>query len=115
VTNREGTTRIEVVGRRLASGGRPRDGDATSGRFLAEVPGFLDPAVYASGRQVTVTGPLAAPETHDIGDFAYRFPVVEVRAHHLWPEPEKVERRSYPPPWYYDPWYPYYRPYPPYW
>ena len=120
VENRPDTTRIEVVGRRLGSEGRPESGDATAGRFLTDIPGFLDPALYASGRAITVVGTLAAPETHTIGEYAYRFPVVRARAHYLWPKQEPARERSYPPPWYYDPWYhdpwyPYHRPYHPYW
>lgn len=114
VHNREDTTRIEVVGRKLDSGGRPTSGDATAGRFLAEVAGFLDPAVYAQGREITVVGTLAEPETRKIGEFPYRFPVVRARAHYLWP-PKEPARDAYPPPWYYDPWYPYHSPYSPYW
>ena len=115
VHNREQDTRIEVVGRGLGSQGKPRDGDATAGRFLAEIPGFLDPAVYAEGRKITVVGMLAEPETRLIGEFSYRFPVVRTRAHYLWPEEKPVRDPYYPGPWYYDPWYPYHWPYHPYW
>lgn len=125
VHNGDTNTRLEVVGRPLTSQGRPASGDTTSGRFLAEVPGFLDPAVYSRGREITVTGRLAEPETRPIGEFDYRFPVVRVQDHHLWPAREQI-RRPLPPdpwywdpwyrdPWYRDPWYPYYGPPPPYW
>jgi len=115
VANGPDTTRIEVVGRKLRGEGRPRAGDTTPGRFLADVTGFLDPALYAAGRSVTVVGTLAPPETHTIGDYPYRFPVVRVRSHYLWPEEEPARERHYPPPWYYDPWHPHPWPYHPYW
>jgi outer membrane lipoprotein len=113
VSNQENVTRIEVVGRSLGSEGRPRSEDATTGRFLAEIPGFLDPAVYAQGRQITVVGPLADTEVRAIGEFPYQFPVVRVRSHYLWPR--ERPRQAHPPPWYHDPWYPYRSPYYPYW
>jgi len=119
VENREQYTRLEVVARKLTTQGRPEEEDATPGRFLAILDGFRDPAVYGQGRAITVVGELEASQTHTIGEFPYRFPVVRVRSHHLWAKVETV-RESLPPPWYYDPWYydpwyPYYRPYHPYW
>ncbi|MEF8792689.1 Slp family lipoprotein [Thiohalorhabdus sp.] len=114
VHNRQAHTRLEVVARPLASQGRPRPEAASAGRFLAEVEGFLDPAVYSQGRRVTVTGRLAEPETHPIGDYPYRFPVVQVREHYLWPQ-DKPERSPKPRYWYRDHWYPYYGPHHPYW
>ncbi|HKL77552.1 MAG TPA: Slp family lipoprotein [Gammaproteobacteria bacterium] len=115
VENRPDTTVIEVVGRRLHAGGRPRSEDRSAGRFLVVVDGFLDPAVYGEGRQVTARGTLAEPVTRDIGRYAYRFPVVEAGTLHLWPLPEEPRYDPYPPPWYHDPWYPYPHPYYPYW
>ncbi len=115
VENRQHETWIEVVDRELYSGGRPESGDATRGRFLARIPGFLDPAVYAKGRQITVAGTVDGTVTRPIGQYSYRFPVVAVRTHVLW-EPLPERREYYDPFWpgYYDPWWPYYRyPYPP--
>src|SRR5207249_9807575 len=51
-----GETEIEVLSRRLDSGDAPERSDSSSGRFLVRMPGFLDPAVYARGRRVTVRG-----------------------------------------------------------
>ena len=114
VYNLEASTRLEVVARPLGAEGRPRPQGPAPGRFLAEVSGFLDPAIYAQGRQVTVKGTVAEPETRPIGEYAYRFPVVRVQAHYLWPR-EKPDRSRPPPSWYHDPWHPYYGPRYPYW
>lgn len=107
VENRREDTWLEVVARPLASDGSPKSGDAPDmGRFLARVPGFLDPAVYAEGRALTVRGTFADVQTRPIGDYPYRYPVVRVRQHYLWAqEPEPVSR-PYDPFWY-DPWYPF--------
>jgi len=56
VENGKTETTIEIVARDLDSSGRPRLTDHSPGRFLARAAGFLDPAVYSKGREVTVTG-----------------------------------------------------------
>jgi outer membrane lipoprotein len=111
VENGKTDTLIQVVARPLERGGRPRSSEASPGRFLARVPGFLDPAVYSEGRQVTVAGTLEEPRTQTIGEFPYTFPVVLVREHHLW-EPLLPRRPCYlcdPFWWYWEPWDPYRR------
>ena len=113
-------TLVEVVQRDLGSYGRPKESDGTSGRFMARVPGFLDPAVYKEGRQFTVTGMVSGTMKQTIGEHPYTYPVVDVEVHHLWEPLPQPSRYDYYP-WYYDPWYdpwgyPYYwhrRPY--YW
>lgn len=101
VENGKTETRLEVVARDLDGNGRPRATDRSPGRFLARVEGFLDPAVYSNGREVTVVGTLAAPETRRIGEYTYRYPVVKADMVHLW-EPRE-EPRQYRDPYYYDP------------
>ncbi len=115
VENEPETTRLQVVGRQLGSEGRPQGTDRSPGRFLVEVAGFLDPAIFVPGRKITVTGVLLEPVERPIGDFSYEFPVVRARVHYLWPRAERTRREYYPPPWYYDPWYPYHLPYHRYW
>lgn len=111
VENRKDETWIEIVARDLGSTGRPRDTDRSQGRFIARVQGFLDPAVYTSGRQITVSGTLEQAVTRPIGDYSYTFPLVRAESVYLW---ERLpERRDY---YYYDPFWPYdsFWPYP-YW
>ena len=107
VENRREETWIDVVARPLASDGSPKDGDSPAmGRFLARVPGFLDPAVYSAGRELTVLGTFTGIETRSIGDFPYRYPVARVQQHYLWPPALEPRPSDYSPFWY-DPWYPY--------
>ncbi|WP_139349759.1 Slp family lipoprotein [Thioalkalivibrio denitrificans] len=116
VTNRAEDTLLEVVSRPLARGGRPQLTDATQGRFLARVDGFLDPAVFAPGREITVTGTVAGLEPRTVGEFPYPYVRVDVDMHYLWAVREPI-REPYYSPWWYDPWYPYhpyYRPWHPY-
>lgn len=118
VENRRDETWVDVVARPLASDGSPQVSDSPAmGRFLAQVPGFLDPAVYSTGREVTVRGTFTGIEIRSIGEFPYRYPVVRVQQHYLWPLAPEPRPSNYSPYWY-DPWYPYpwwHRPPPYYW
>ena len=109
--NLENETRLTVLARPLSKGGDPKLTDDSDGRFIALVPTFLDPKVYASGRQLTVSGTLLRFEAGKVGEFDYRYPVVQADSYHLWPEPITPAGYPYPgwyDPWFYDPWY--YRP-----
>lgn len=112
VHNRERATDIEVLARPLDTTGEPRERADGQGRFLARVGRFVDPAEYPRDRLITVSGTLSGVETRPVGDYPYRFPVVEAEVLHLWPEPVDYPPYPYHPwssPWY-DPWYPWRRP-----
>ncbi len=111
VENRKDETWLEIVQRPLARGGQPRDTDLSGGRFLARVAGFLDPAIYAKGRLITVAGHLEDPQSRTIGEFPYRYPVVKAGAMQLWPREAEAVHHYYSPYWV-DPWYPWGYPYP---
>lgn len=126
VENRPDETWLYVVARPLDSSGRPLPDGDSPGRFIARVKGFLDPAVYAAGRLVTVAGTLAGTLTQPVGEYPYKYIVVDAEATKLW-EPV-VERPYYRDPFYdhpffYDPFWPWparlypWHPYPfhPYW
>lgn len=115
--NRENVTHLTVLGRPLYKDGEPKFSDNSAGRFIAIVPEFLDPKVYAADRHVTVTGALTGTEAGQVGEHTYTYPVVKADAWHLWP-------REVAQPYRYDPWYddPFYEPwyldrwhYPPAW
>ncbi|MFP4560804.1 MAG: Slp family lipoprotein [Thiohalorhabdus sp.] len=120
VENRPEHTEMQVVAKPLEYDARPADRDRSEGRFLVRFPGFLDPAVYAPGRRITVTGTVEEMLTRDIGEYAYRLPLVEGDGSYLWTR-EEDRPRPYRDPWhdpwyrYHDPWYPYPHPYYPYW
>jgi outer membrane lipoprotein len=78
--NRADATRLTVLARPLASDGKPGAGDASLGRFIAVVPEFLDPQVYAPDRLITVTGTLRGSETGRVGEHSYTDPVVAAQA-----------------------------------
>lgn len=113
IENHKDETWIEIIQQPLYHDGEPDRRDTGGNRFLARVPGFLDPEVYAPRRLMTVAGTLDGITTRSIGEYPYRFPVVQVSAWYLW-APPPVLRHPYPPYWY-DPWYPWrpVYPYPP--
>lgn len=102
VTPNASETCFEMVRYRLDDSARPVDSDQSEGRFIACGAGFYDPAIYAQGRELTVTGTLAKPSTGKIGDFDYRYPRVTVDTLYLWPQPDqRYARRGYYDPFFY--------------
>jgi len=84
VQNLKDRTRLEVLAFPLDSDGYPEADDPSTGRFMADHFGFLDPADYAPGRRVTVRGNIRGVETGSVGDAPYRYPAVEVVDVRLW-------------------------------
>ena len=80
----DGDTALEVVARPLAGNGRPRHVDASAGRFVAEIDGFLDPEIVRAGRDITVTGTVEGLREGTVGESGYRFPVVAVADYRYW-------------------------------
>jgi outer membrane lipoprotein len=117
--NERDDTVIEIVARDLDSDGRPINDDASLGRFLVKVQGFLDPAIYKPERELTVRGRVEGVVEQAIGEYPYRFPLVRPDSVYLWkprPPPQAHPHYPYYDPFFYDPWYPwgwpYYRPWP---
>ncbi len=101
-------TCFEVLSRSLDKSFRPRDEDLTQGRFIACRDGFLDPEVFAKGREITLTGAVVAIDERQVGEFNYRYPVLTTRFITMWPERPDVIINNYHDPWFYGPyWGPY--------
>lgn len=83
-------TCIDVLGLPLDERARPRPVDADIGRFRACQPGFIDPAVFATGREVTVTGQVEGEVASQVGEYTYRMPQLRIAALFLWPERQPV-------------------------
>jgi outer membrane lipoprotein len=100
---------LTVLQSPLNSLNRPESSDLSKGRFLVWSQEFLDPVVYSKERRITVGGKVRGSEERKLGSLTYRYPVIEAKEIHLWPEEGKYVGPYYP---YYDPWiYPWY-PYP---
>jgi outer membrane lipoprotein len=106
--NTQDASRLTIVAFPLSDDGEPRVSDQSAGRFIAIVDDFLEPHVYSSDREITVTGRVLKTETQDVGKFAYEYPVIQVESYYLWPVKTDPVYVDYPPYWWYDPWYPYY-------
>jgi len=109
VKNLKQRSRVEVVSRPLYGDGEPKEGDTSDGRFLADVPGFLDPAIYAAGRAITVTGTVSGSRVQRLDELPYRYPELRAEAHYLWPKRVPACRDCDP--FNSWPWYPYGYPY----
>jgi outer membrane lipoprotein len=94
-------TEIEILSRRLRSDDSPERSDRSDGRFQVKASQFLDPAVFAPGRRVTVLGTVVGEEQRPLGDVPYRYPVIASDAITLWPRDPPLY------PYYYDPYWPY--------
>jgi outer membrane lipoprotein len=82
-------TWIEVLEKPLDYQQKPSDTDQSSGRFLVRLQGFLDPAIYASGRQLTVAGQVEGKAVRPIKETQYTYPVLYAQEHYLW-RPEDI-------------------------
>lgn len=110
VEHDEDLTRVEIISRRLRRDGRPLEEDGSFGRFIATFEGFLDPAIYFEGREITVFGHVEGEFDGQIGKRPYVYPVVQVSEHQLWRRFENAEPYPYPympgyRVYYYDPFY----------
>lgn len=103
VRNRAEDSEIEVVQFELNASGRPQKSDTSAGRFRIRVPGFIDPAIYAPGRQVTALGEFTAIEQDKVGDQPYAFPVLKTDSVHLWPEIKDPPARCDCDPFFHSP------------
>ncbi len=93
VENLRERTRIEVLYLPLDRRGRPEPARRTQGRFIVVQAGFLDPHEYATDRLLEVEGHLSGFFSGEVGDAAYRYPVVRADRLALWPDAETEQGR----------------------
>lgn len=108
VENRKDHSRITILSRPLMSGGRPDTDRASDGRFIAQIPGFIDPAEYAADSSITVVGRISGEVKETVGEYPYLYPKLSVEGHVLWPplpEREVIYYDPWPGPWYGPMWY----------
>lgn len=118
---------LEIYTWHLDRSGEPVAVNEEAGRFLATSDRFLDPALYQSGRMVTLTASVSGRETRPLGELSYDYPLLRIIELYLWRSPLLYDTNPYLPPYYqylgppwymrenpYDPAYNTY-PYTPYW
>ena len=107
ITNKQNETDLQVRQTELDIEKRPKNLDSSAGRFIARYAGFLDPAIYQPGREITVAGEVVGKEVLPLEKIQYSYLVIMAREIHLW---ERLLRPYYP--YYWDPfWGPYGYPY----
>ncbi|BBI91329.1 putative predicted lipoprotein [Serratia symbiotica str. Tucson] len=83
ITNEQGQTVLEIATVPLDSSARPILGEPSSGRLLATVQGFLEPADFKS-QIVTVVGPITGLKDGKIGMTSYRFVTMNATGYKRW-------------------------------
>ena len=112
-TNRQRETVLQVRQTELDLEKRPKNLDSSAGRFIVRYSGFLDPAIYQAGREITVGGEIIGEESLPLGKIQYDFPVILAKEIHLW---ERIDASPYPYGYYPPYWGPFWSPYGyPYW
>lgn len=86
VKNETDRTLLEILAYPLNSSGEAAAGRASTGRFLADRKGYLEPREYKPGRRVTVKGPFLGYKDGEVEGAFYRYPALEARELTLWPE-----------------------------
>lgn len=75
---------IEVLAYPLDSSQRPRMKEHALGRFIAIMPGFVEPMNYPEGALVTLRGTVDGSRSGLVGDANYTFALVRGEALHHW-------------------------------
>ncbi len=108
IENQEETTLITVLDSPLDMTDSPVTKDRSQGRFIVVSDGFLDPAVYAKDRRITVAGVVEHPEFLWIG--TKKVKVLKLKGREIYLHTER--RSGYYDHGYYGPdpfFYPYFR------
>lgn len=84
VTNHADHTEIELLAYPLDKSQRPQADAAAAGRFIAIVPGYLEPLNYPRGNLMTISGHLRGTRSGKVGEADYAFPLVDTDDYHLW-------------------------------
>lgn len=84
VTNLRTDSEIEILAYPLDSSQRPRMNKPAVGRFIALVPGFVEPLNFPAGALVTVSGTLAGTRSGAVGAAPYTFTLVRSDGMHRW-------------------------------
>lgn len=77
-------TQIEVLAYPLDSNHQPIQKSKPQGRFIIKHSGFLEPATYIQGREVTVLGTIVDTQNAKIGESSYQYPVIHSKQLELW-------------------------------
>lgn len=94
VKNLADHSEVEILAYPLDASQRPRLKEPAIGRFIALVPGFVEPMNYPQGALVTLRGTLDGARAGEVGQAGYAFALVRSEAMHRW-TPEEM-RQGHP-------------------
>lgn len=92
--NHSDRTVLVVVHHGLGLAQKPDPQRGSGGRFLFQVQEFLDPAIFRSGRLVTVLGEVAGTEMRSLQDSTNEYPVIAGSEIYLWPDMAQSPNRN---------------------
>ena len=87
-------TQIEMLAYPLNSSYRPQLDRKPLGRFIIRRDGYLEPATFAQGRQMTVLGTVSGYQSGKVGESPYTCPVIAADQLHLWSLADNRTRTS---------------------
>lgn len=93
VENKADHTEVEVLAYPLDKDQKPASNDTGDGRFLAVLPGYVEPLDYPIDGWVTLQGHIEGVRSGRVGEAPYVFPLLKVRAAHVWSR-EELQKRS---------------------
>jgi outer membrane lipoprotein len=85
---------VELLAYPLDSSQRPQANDSGNGRFIAVMPGYVEPLGYPPGALMTVSGKLNGSRAGKVGEADYVFPLVVTAQSHVWTPAEMEKGRS---------------------
>ncbi|OOG56960.1 Slp family lipoprotein [Rhodanobacter sp. C03] len=85
---------VELLAYPLDSSQRPQANDSGNGRFIAVMPGFVEPLSYPPGALMTVSGKLNGSRAGKVGEADYVFPLVVTAQSHVWTPAEMEKGRN---------------------
>lgn len=85
---------IELLAYPLDSSQRPKANDSGNGRFIAVMPGYVEPLDYPAGALMTVSGKLSGSRAGKVGEADYVFPLVSTAQSHVWTAAEMNRGRN---------------------
>lgn len=94
VTNLADHSEVEVLAYPLDGSQRPKTSDTGNGRFIVQMPGFVEPLNFPSGSLITVSGTISGSHAGTVGEANYVFPVVNTNQAHVWTPAEMSAGRS---------------------
>ena len=82
--NLKDATHVEILAYPLNTYQRPLLDSKPLGRFIIHHKGYLEPATYAPGRELSVLGEVGESLSGQVGDSTYTYAVIKDERMHLW-------------------------------